>query len=287
MQGTITQLLSLTCYGNYFLESKPIKNYYPNHVEFKFCKFIKFVDLAGKGKKFTIIPHSENPTEWFENLKVEGVLQFRARYFPGGCKDISDRVSVAFAGGGCRWIIETIKPNGSDYWEARWNAGDDVDPDEDFWQVTYGRVAKNVINESRQMPSIESIKSELTVTLQDISKFAHSNDYPNFGKCFDRGLKALNVHNNKNSKYQIYPPSYLPQQSEAILNACEKAWVFGGMGSWNDIGFCDSKVQKKYEALSEQLFRQIHIALEVAVNPWPRPAITIIPERKKWWQIWK
>jgi hypothetical protein len=37
--------------------------------------------------------------------------------------------------------------------------------------------------------------------------------------------------------------------------ACQHAWVFGGMGSWNDVSF-DAK-PGEYERVSEQLHRAL------------------------------
>ena len=38
--------------------------------------------------------------------------------------------------------------------------------------------------------------------------------------------------------------------------ACEAAWVFGGMGSWNDLGF-QGEDQQTYERLSHRLFQLV------------------------------
>ncbi len=50
-----------------------------------------------------------------------------------------------------------------------------------------------------------------------------------------------------------------------MLAACQKAWVFGGMGSWNDMGF-DGEDQKDYVRLSEALFQALNAAIVAAAN---------------------
>jgi len=44
------------------------------------------------------------------------------------------------------------------------------------------------------------------------------------------------------------------------------AWVFGGMGSWNDIGFQDEKDRQLYEDLSDKLYDLVIAALVAGIN---------------------
>lgn len=63
----------------------------------------------------------------------------------------------------------------------------------------------------------------------------------------------------------LYVPGSLCKSAEAMLDAAQSAWVFGGMGSWNDMGF-DGQEQREYESVSEELFNAVNRALCVAVN---------------------
>ena len=47
----------------------------------------------------------------------------------------------------------------------------------------------------------------------------------------------------------MLPAAYTPQ-SRHLGPTAARAWVFGGMGSWNDIGFVDGAVQSEYRELS-------------------------------------
>lgn len=57
------------------------------------------------------------------------------------------------------------------------------------------------------------------------------------------------------------------------------------------MGFNDNEVHKQYEALSDELFNLINLAIVVASNPFPRPSnapgLASNGESKKWWQFWK
>lgn len=43
------------------------------------------------------------------------------------------------------------------------------------------------------------------------------------------------------------------------------AWVFGGMGSWNDTGF-DGEDQNEHERVLEALFRPLNAAIVAGAN---------------------
>lgn len=292
MQGTIAQLLSIAAHGNEYFAGRFDDSYFPDSSTFKFCKFVKFVDLQISGTKWHERDFAKDPNTWFKKLQETGVVQLRVRYISTNKKEISDRMSVAFVGGGGRWLIEAVKPTKSDFWEARWEVGDRNDPEQNIWHVKYGRILRNSDQPEQPLPTTDEIKEQLKETLQRIRYFANTNDCGSFGECLDRGMKALDEPPIASDKeYQIFPSDYAPPEYQQLLNACQRAWVFGGMGSWNDIGFNDAATHKEYEELSDKLFSLIYLALIVASNPFPRPtegsAVAGNKQSGKWWQFWK
>jgi hypothetical protein len=292
MQGTIAQLLSIAAHGNEYLRGRLKDDYFPNSSTFKFCKFVKFVDLQSSGTKWHERDFAKDPNDWFKKLKETGVLQFRVRYISTNNEAISDRMSVGFVGGGGRWLIEAVKLGESDFWEAGWEVGDRDDPEQNIWHVKYGRILRNRNQPEQPLPPAIEVKEQLKEILQNISEFAHKNNCGNFGECFDRGLKALEEPPVSSDKeYTIFPVGYAEPVFHQILSASQRAWVFGGMGSWNDMGFNDSAIHKEYEELSDKLFNLINLSLIVASNPFPRPTVKASEEpearNKKWWQFWE
>jgi hypothetical protein len=57
----------------------------------------------------------------------------------------------------------------------------------------------------------------------------------------------------------------LSSDAIAILDACQTAWVFGGMGSWNDMGF-ERGEGDEYNRVSDNLFRLLTDAIPAAAN---------------------
>ncbi|MCC8380064.1 hypothetical protein [Xenorhabdus sp. PB30.3] len=257
MNSEIFQLLSLATYGNAYLEEKLYDKFYPKHVAFKFCQSVKFVDLQKNSEKWLEIPYASDPISWLDKLKNYGVKQLRTCYL-----SFNDEKK-------CDWLLEVVNSNYSDFWKAKWEWEHD-----NTCRVTYVRVQKSIFHPQKYIPKIPSLtemKSEFEMILKEISSFSHKNGYPNFGNCFDRGLKYLSggpSHDLRGS--EIFPIDYMPEECNQLIYACLSSWVFGGMGSWNDIFFPDPKIQKEYEALSQKLFSSIYTALLVASNPFPR-----------------
>lgn len=60
--------------------------------------------------------------------------------------------------------------------------------------------------------------------------------------------------------------SFLPIENNQYLTAAEKAWVFGGMGSWNDMADLGDLDNAEYDRLSLELYREIMYAITFSVN---------------------
>jgi hypothetical protein len=54
-------------------------------------------------------------------------------------------------------------------------------------------------------------------------------------------------------------------EAKQLLGAVQTAWVFGGMGTWNDLGF-EGDDRREYDALSGELFLLLNQAICGAVN---------------------
>jgi hypothetical protein len=265
MQGSIAQTLSLAAHGNAYLSGKLEEDYFPYHQTFAFCQHVRFVDLEESGEAMTEELFATDPVSWFERLKASGIGQFRIRYIASHDAAMSDRLSVGYPGGGGRWLIETIMPEGSDFWEAHWEAPETAGGK---WQVTYARVLKDAQMPEPRMPPPQMVNKKLGDALRDISKFAKAHGQDKFAEAFTRGLNALK---DVRWERQIYPPEYAPLEHQQLLTAVIEGWVFGGENSWNDLRFDDDEARQEYERLSDQLFNFMNLALLVVANPWPRP----------------
>lgn len=291
MQGTVAQIIALTLYGNAIIQGNDldIEKFFPSNSTFTFCEYVQFVDLSEVNGKLIEIAYAENPQDWFKKIKSEEVYALRLIYGSSGNNDISDRMTVGFIGGGGRWLIETISPTGSDYWEARWEVGNKDHPDKLIWQVTYGRIAAKQKSIEVRTRSASQVKKDLSITLKTIGTFARNHDLDGFANSFDKGYAALYAENPYNDVYHkdISPMNFLILEANQLLAASQASWVFGGMGSWNDMGF-DGADQKEYEKLSDDLYNLLNESYLVAVNSSSRIDIDMIKKTNNpWWRFWK
>jgi hypothetical protein len=270
VQGTIAQVITLTIYGNAFVVGAPafdVSGFYPANNTFLFCEYVRFVDLRQKGAACEEVAYAVDPPIWFARLKKDGVYAIRMVYGPAvgqnlGDKQIADRMLVGFVGGGGKWLIEAITPNGSDFWEARWDVGDQNRTDDRIWRVTYGRIASNRPTLERPAVDLYELKSRLADNLAAIGNFARMRKLEGFAKAFDAGLAQLNAQDPYKG---AAPDRALPLAAAQLLGAIRAAWVFGGMGSWNDLCF-EGDDQSLYERLSEDLYQLLNAAIGAAAN---------------------
>ena len=291
MQGTIAQIIALTTHGTAFLKGAPrfdLSDFYPSHSTFRFCEYVRFADLKPKGEGWEQSAYASDPTEWLTRLQHDGVQRLRMIYASSageetGGSSVSDRMQVGFVGGGGRWVIEAMKPAGSDYWEGRWDTGDQERADQKIWRVTYGRIARD--QPAAAGPDLDptALRNRLAENLKAIGEFARKHELDNFARAFDGGLAAL----NSNGRYHgdLAPDNSLPLPAVQLLGAVQAAWVFGGMGSWNDMGF-DGEDQVVYDRLSEELFQLLNAATVAAANSSGTASPSRQPKARPWWRIW-
>jgi hypothetical protein len=74
MTGILAQTIVLTSYGNEYLRTGKLSNFYPQNSTFQHCNSIDFKEIKKKNiftsKKEFIV--ASNPMEWFALLKKEG-----------------------------------------------------------------------------------------------------------------------------------------------------------------------------------------------------------------------
>jgi hypothetical protein len=228
--------------------------------------------------------------EWLSCLQTDGAQSVRVIHVPTdtaqlGEHAISDRMSVGFIGGGGRWLLEVSKRSGCEYWEANWNVGDKDREDKLIWQVSYGRVAANQPRHDSDGPSMHEVHALLASTLEAIRGFAQTHALGGFASSFEAALTALRSEAPLGIAFHsdIAPDGLLSRDAAQLLAASQAAWVFGGMGSWNDLGF-GPEHQPTYDRLSDDLYRLCTTAVVLAANSTAEVRST--KSRRPWWKPW-
>jgi hypothetical protein len=258
VQGSIAQIIAVTLYGNAFLQGRRVDAFWPQASIFQFCSAVVFRS-TDPPREWT------DPPSWFANLQgsITGLrLHLADRNGPG----ISDRAGTGFVGGGSRWIIEAVGASANSLWESTWDLGDTNAPNQKIWRVTYDCIATKWTAASPPSRSLEDVRGDLASALDDIARFAQRNNL-GFTEYFLQGRAALNAKDPFTHAYHhdLSPPGLLSLEALQILGSCQAAWVFGGMGSWND-GAYGGNLTAEGDRLSERLFKCLQEALVAAAN---------------------
>ncbi|HEX8693599.1 MAG TPA: hypothetical protein VF746_14345 [Longimicrobium sp.] len=211
-------------------------------------------------------PFATTPDEWFARLAAAGVERLSVRYGSLGDARIGDRMSVAFVGGGGHWRIGAQRGAEAGLWEARWQVGNRDDPERRIWNVTYGEVGR-ADGRQPEAADLAGLVRELADVFGEIGAFAREQGLDGFAGAFDRAVDCLRSDEPRSFGYHadLAPAGVLPLDAERILGAAQAGWVFGGMGSWNDLGF-DGAAQARYESLSDRLYSLLNRAAVEAAN---------------------
>ncbi len=268
MNGPIAQIAAIVCHGNAALRGLERPRFFPDNSTCQFCDRVEFVELRhglrGKAKEHAV---AAAPDDWFEVLRSEGAQGLRLDHESSGDPRLDDRMSAGFIGGGERWSIATLSraPN-SALWMARWTVWNQQAPANRIWRVTYGKVGEA---DGRWAPAAADLMKHvdrLRRALAEIAPFARKHECGGFIECFEGALSILDTGAGSDVYHKdLAPQGILPPAASALLAACQKAWVFGGMGSWNDMGF-QGEVQTEYERISEALFQAVNAAIAAAAN---------------------
>jgi hypothetical protein len=162
---------------------------------------------------------------------------------------------VAFVGGGPRWLIEAVGESRSELWQGFHRIGDRNHPNQKVWLCT------NILQGEIDPSDVEPVQlavalSDLRTVLPEIEAYAREEKYDNFADCFARAREALASKSVEDAPWvaDIMRYSGFDAGQLNVLQAINHAWVFGGMGSWNDLGAGG----ERYDDLSERLFTALN-----------------------------
>ena len=265
MNGELAQYVALVCHGNAFLRGFTVPDLLASNSTCQFCDSISFIKFDDKdGAQEEII--ASTPNKWFESLRQNDVYGLRLAYASQNDPRISDRLSAGFVGGGGVRTIEVVQKRGmSQFYRSRWTVWNKTAPDRRIWRVTYGRIAEGKTLNHTAKP-LGELKAELKNALQDIHAFSVRLSCEPFTRLFANALESLSSPTVRHGYHNdLYNATTLSADAMSLLDACQTAWVFGGMGSWNDMGF-DGDDGREYTRVSDNLFRLITETVPAVAN---------------------
>jgi hypothetical protein len=178
-----------------------------------------------------------------------------------------DHQMAGMVGGGGTWLIEAVFGKYSDFWENYWSVTRQGAEDRKIWSVDYALTAerRGIVNMKYNQAAA---KGELEDALTSISEFAEKQGFDHWCETVGVARERLNYTEPEKGYYNedLIPSESYSLLSRQLLFAAGSAWVFGGMGSWNDLGFNNEKDNELYNSVSENLYDKIIKAIIAAIN---------------------
>ncbi|MES1199233.1 MAG: hypothetical protein ABUS48_04555 [Pseudomonadota bacterium] len=262
MQGNIAQSFALVCVGNAYLHGRDVSGFWPNASVFRFSKLCDFgVDDPAQPASYRVI--AADPLAWLASLRPNTTgLRLHAvpaTPAPTQVPGIEERMLVGFVGGGPRWLIEAVGETRSTLWQAFDRLLDRNDSERKIWANTYIPQGETEPQNAPSTPLDLAARDALDTVIAFAAKAA-----PGWDEYFRKARSVWEEGAAPNDDLTTYAD--IDPMGLRLLAMVQHAWAFGGMGSWNDIGFTEAAQQSEYENVSERLFRALIAAIVAVAN---------------------
>ncbi|NJO35288.1 MAG: hypothetical protein HC869_21550 [Rhodospirillales bacterium] len=264
MQTNILRSLALVAVGNAALAGRDVSAFWPSPL-LRYYKQVEFLIAHGNDKYTPVAP---DPLAWFAKLRGLRCQGLRLHNAPmdqrEGLPAQKERMLVGMVGGGPRWLIEAVYPSRAEVWEAFDRLGDRNDPEQKIWLCAYLMLGE-IENQDGADRNVAAAHEEVAAALKDIEALARDIPGAPFAEDFAGARAVLNGTDSTYPSLEFLELTDLDQPARRLLAASAQAWVFGAMGSWNDIGVADA-LKQRYERTSDALFKALQRAVIAVAN---------------------
>lgn len=264
MQLPILRTLALVAVGNAALRGRDVSAFGPDDPLFRYSVSLDFLTPREAG---TLKLVASGPSAWFQKLQRRGCTGLRLHCAPMQQNEklapVDEHKLVGLVGGGPRWLIEPVYGDHSELWEGFDRVGDQNATDKKIWKSAYV-----LIGEAESAPRVDAdvtgASGALNDALRAIEPVARELPGAHFAAAFAAGRAALAGADPEP------PPSFtrfttLTPEAIRLLQAAGRSWVFGAMGSWNDI-VPEPALAPRYEQTSKTLFAALKRAALAVAN---------------------
>jgi|GEM_PF-3431743 len=280
MNGEMANLICLTTFGNQYLrgpKSAKAPELVKTNSTFIFTSRIDFYEVKGTRRYPREFHIAKGTREWFQYLRKKGVT--RLRLAAVGYNDkrpyMPDRVAVAFAG--CaNWAVVSESKEGDMVWILQDFTIKDFSYTSKVKRIWESEVRGYTAKIPLRDPpiSIDAAETALRDALVQIIRFSKlKSPVRDWVPSFNSALAALDEKKTPSFRYwdDLAPKRWMSMRTKRLVAAAERSWVFGGMCSWNDVGytFKSHPYHKEYTRVSNLLYVAMIDALVFAANERP------------------
>jgi hypothetical protein len=265
MQTTILRSIALVVVGNAALGGRDVSGFWPGAALWRHYKHTDFL-IARGGDEY--IPVAPDPLTWFAKLSAMGCKGLRLHTAPmqqrEGIGPQKERMLVGMVGGGPRWLIEAVQPARAEIWEGFDRLGDRNDPEQRIWRGAYLMLGATERQDDTDR-DIAGADADVRSALIAIEALARDIPGAPFAETFANAIDTLDGVAPADPSLDFLTLTDLGADERRLLAAAVQGWVFGAMGSWNDVGVSD-ELSARYEQTSEALFLALQRAAIAVAN---------------------
>lgn len=273
MNGEICNLITTATYGNRYLREGVSPNLVLGDEQGPFLHdfLLTYIQKAGLFKREKIIAKSFD--HWLKLQKDQRASRFHLIYVSNPEGPLPEHIASAFANSGGHWFVGVERDGLVSVWMTESEFKDDGFKNVDGitkpgWEITTKKWIELPVTDLPRRVPVDLCTERLKAVLSELVQFTESLEWDNWKACFEKSLRQLSGVNENNfvSSNKIIPSGFLNKKAESLLMACMDAWVFGGMGSWNDCSPSDVEAKKKYDRLTSTLYRTVCHSIVASTN---------------------
>jgi hypothetical protein len=271
VHGELAQVIALAAHGSAWLRgitAGPPPRLESGNSTFQYVRRVRF---EFRRASFWPVTSASDVGGWLDGAREREIDRFWLSIPEPGAvttdgHEVPDRMVVAFAGAGPWFLVGTSRDQSRELWRASWTVGDEDAPDQRIWDVEYrGEPLADAGLPLR--PEVSASAERLMGALEEIGCFARDQRLGDWADWFADARGLAEVEDPK----APYHPDMLPglgfaKPARRLLAMGTRAWVFGGMGSWNDLVFEAQAEEDEYNRLSAKLYSAVLGAFVAAVN---------------------
>jgi hypothetical protein len=261
MNGELAQIIALVAHGNLFLHGGDAD--LSANSTFQYVSSVKFARYKSNQDKQGV-EIANSVSSWFSFLRSIKAKRLWNIAFAWQKQDLPEHIAVSFSGG-VPMAVQADLPSGFELWYPQWQTGG---PDKKPWSVEY-RSLMFPNSHSLHVQKISVVKNQLKQVVSQAEKFANRPDVneSNWATWFTRSLELLDSSAPTSPFHpDLLPASGFSLEARQVLASAVQSFVFGGMGSWNDIGFEKPELQREYERITKELYDAVKLATVMASN---------------------
>jgi hypothetical protein len=268
VNGELAQMVALAVHGSAWLGSGSGNP--PTFAGNSAFQFVRSLEFSWVGSRDHGPSSAKGTAGWLEQLRGRGGRQLlvwrRPIHPPAGAPSYQ---LAGFANGG-EWALHGKMAAGGEAWSARWLVDPEISlgrkpapADQRIWDVHYEGEAASIADGS--YVSLSVTQARLESAIRAAYDFAQVEGWTSWAEWLGKALEAAGTEDPPQPYHQDLLLPSTPRDASRLLATASQAWVFGGMGWWND-QYPEQHTAAAFDAVTAALYDAVLAGIVGAAN---------------------